>query len=49
MTPEAEAKGLRYALFATLAVLIGITLLTVLPDAPLRDPETGLAHIAPRT
>ena len=41
VTPEAEAKGLRYALFATLAVLIGITLLTVLPDAPLRDPVTG--------
>ncbi len=41
VTPEAEAKGLRYALFATLAVLIGITLLTALPDAPLRDPVTG--------
>lgn len=41
VTAEAEAKGLRYALFATLAVVIGITLLTVLPDAPLRDPVTG--------
>ena len=41
VTPEAEAKGLRYALFATVAVLIGITLLTALPDAPLRDPVTG--------
>jgi aminobenzoyl-glutamate transport protein len=41
VTPEDEAKGLRYALFATLAVLIVITLLTVLPDAPLRDPVTG--------
>ncbi len=41
VTPEAEAKGLRYALFATLAVVIGITLLTALPDAPLRDPVTG--------
>src|SRR5262249_37244889 len=41
VTPEAEARGLRYALFATLAVLVGITLLTALPDAPLRDPVTG--------
>ena len=41
VSPEAEARGLRYALFATLAVLVVITLLTVLPDAPLRDPVTG--------
>jgi aminobenzoyl-glutamate transport protein len=41
VTPEAEARGLRYALLATAAVVIAITLLTVLPDAPLRDPETG--------
>jgi len=41
VSPEAEARGLRYALFATLAVVIGITLLTALPDAPLRDPVTG--------
>jgi aminobenzoyl-glutamate transport protein len=41
LAPEAEAKGLRYALIATVAVLVAITLLTVLPDAPLRDPATG--------
>jgi len=41
VSPEAEAKGLRYALFATLAVIVAITLLTALPDAPLRDPVTG--------
>ena len=41
VSPEAEARGLRYALVATLAVLGAITLLTVLPDAPLRDADTG--------
>ena len=41
VSPEAEAKGLKYALVSTAAVLVGITLLTVLPGAPLRDPITG--------
>ena len=41
LSPEAETRGLRYALLATGAVLVLITLLTVLPDAPLRDPLTG--------
>jgi aminobenzoyl-glutamate transport protein len=41
VSPEAESRGLRYALIATAAVLVGITLLTVFPDAPLRDPITG--------
>ena len=41
VSPEAESRGLRLALLATLAVLVGITLLTVLPNAPLRNPETG--------
>ena len=41
VSPEAEAKGLRYALIATAAVLVVIGLLTVFPDAPLRDPITG--------
>jgi aminobenzoyl-glutamate transport protein len=41
VSPEAEAKGLRYALIATVAVVVAITLLTVFPDAPLRDPVTG--------
>jgi len=41
VTPEAEARGLRFALWATLAVLVGIALLTVIPGAPLRNPDTG--------
>ena len=39
--PEGEARGLRYAALAVLAALVGVVLLTVLPDAPLRNPETG--------
>ncbi len=41
VSAEAEARGLRFALFATLAVVVAIGLLTFLPDAPLRDPVTG--------
>ena len=41
VTPEAEARGLRLALWATLAVLAGVTLLTAIPGAPLRNPVTG--------
>lgn len=41
VTAEQEARGLKYASLATLGVIAGITLLTVLPDAPLRDPVTG--------
>jgi aminobenzoyl-glutamate transport protein len=41
VTPEADARGLKFAALATVAVLVGITLLTVFPDAPLRDPVTG--------
>jgi aminobenzoyl-glutamate transport protein len=41
VAPEAEAKGLRYALWATLGVVLVIVLLTVIPGAPLQDPETG--------
>ena len=40
-TPEAESRGLRYAMWATLAVLAAITLLTAIPGAPLRNPVTG--------
>ena len=36
-----EARGLRYALWATLAVVVVITLLTAIPGAPLQDPVTG--------
>jgi aminobenzoyl-glutamate transport protein len=41
VTPEQEKRGLRFALWATLAVLGAITLLTAIPGAPLRNPETG--------
>ena len=39
--PEAEARGLRYALWGTVAVLVAVTLLTAIPGAPLRNPDTG--------
>jgi aminobenzoyl-glutamate transport protein len=39
--PEGEARGLRLATLGTLGALAVIVLLTVLPDAPLRNPETG--------
>jgi len=38
---EDEPRGLRYALWATLAAIVVIVLLTVIPGAPLQDPETG--------
>jgi aminobenzoyl-glutamate transport protein len=41
VAPEAEARGLRYALWGTLGVLAAITLLTAIPGAPLRNPDTG--------
>jgi aminobenzoyl-glutamate transport protein len=41
VTPEQEKRGLRFALWATLAVLGAITLLTAIPGAPLRNPDTG--------
>jgi aminobenzoyl-glutamate transport protein len=37
----AEAKGLRYAFYASIACFVGILLLTLPPGAPLRDPVTG--------
>ena len=36
-----EAKGLRFALFGFLAVLVIVLLATVPPGAPLRDPVSG--------
>ena len=36
-----EERGLRHSLYWTLGAVAAITLLTVLPDAPLRHPETG--------
>jgi len=41
VSPQAEARGLRYALWVTLAIVAAITLLTAIPGAPLRNPETG--------
>jgi aminobenzoyl-glutamate transport protein len=38
---EDEARGLRYAMWGTLAVVAAIALLTAIPGAPLRNPETG--------
>ncbi len=40
VSPEDEARGLRYALWGTLVVIAGITLLTAIPGAPLRNPVT---------
>jgi aminobenzoyl-glutamate transport protein len=39
--PVAEAKGLRHALWALVAVLVVVAALTLPPGAPLRNPETG--------
>jgi aminobenzoyl-glutamate transport protein len=39
--PPGEARGLRFATYGALATVAVIALLTVLPDAPLRNPETG--------
>lgn len=41
VAPEDEARGLRYALWGTLGVVAAIALLTAIPGAPLRNPETG--------
>ena len=40
VAPEDEARGLRYALWGTLGIIAIIVLLTAIPGAPLRDPET---------
>ena len=41
ITEDAERRGLRMSGIWFLAATLVITLLTVLPNAPLRDPETG--------
>jgi aminobenzoyl-glutamate transport protein len=41
VAPEGERRGLRLAGLYLLGALAAIVLLTVLPGAPLRDPETG--------
>ena len=40
VSPELEARGVKLASLATLAVVVGIGLLTVIPGAPLRHPVT---------
>lgn len=37
----AEARGLRFALWAFLAVVVGVLAISLPPGAPLRDTETG--------
>jgi aminobenzoyl-glutamate transport protein len=39
--PEAEARGLRFALIALMAAVAAILLMTLPPGAPMREPETG--------
>lgn len=39
--PEGEARGLRFALFGFIGVLVVVLLATLPPGAPLRDPATG--------
>lgn len=41
LDPEVEARGLKRAGLAFLAVLVVVLLATLPPGAPLRDPETG--------
>lgn len=39
--PQADARGMRFAGLAMLAVTIGLALLVLPPNAPMRNPETG--------
>ena len=41
VSPAAESRGLRWAGLGMLGVIIVVALLTAIPGAPLRDPETG--------
>ncbi len=41
VSPEAESKGLRYAMWGALATVLVVALLTAIPGAPLRNPQTG--------
>jgi aminobenzoyl-glutamate transport protein len=41
VSPEADARGLRLAGLGALAVIVAVSLLTFIPGAPLRNPETG--------
>jgi aminobenzoyl-glutamate transport protein len=39
--PADAARGLRYATAGALAVIVAVALLTAIPGAPLRNPQTG--------
>ena len=41
ISPAADARGLRWAGISLLGVIVAIALLTVIPGAPLRNPDTG--------
>ncbi|HEV7760660.1 MAG TPA: AbgT family transporter [Acidimicrobiales bacterium] len=41
ISPADESRGLRFALYGFLGMAAVVVLLTVLPSAPLRNPETG--------
>ncbi|NPV54759.1 MAG: AbgT family transporter [Firmicutes bacterium] len=41
VSPALESKGLRWSALGILGVIVVIALLTFIPGAPLRDPETG--------
>ena len=41
VSPDSQARGLRYAGWGTLGVIVVIALLTAIPGAPLRNAETG--------
>jgi aminobenzoyl-glutamate transport protein len=47
ITPEAEARGLRFALFGFLGILAVILLLTLPPGAPLRRPVEQIGGNSP--
>ncbi len=47
ITPEAEARGLRFALFGFLGVLAVILVLTLPPGAPLRRPPEQIGGNSP--
>lgn len=41
--PADEARGLRYAMWGALAVIVAVALLTAMPGAPLRNPQPWAA------
>lgn len=47
ITPEAEARGLRFAIFGFLGILVVILLLTLPPGSPLRRPDGQVGGNSP--